>query len=372
MSIDAINSTGIQGFNGANGYLASLFGASRGRGLASLASISAQGFTSSSIRPSSGPEPAPTAFGQRSRLSEAFISTAYQRSRDGDEAFFSSKLGELTAQEQQEISELSARDQEVRTHELAHIAAAGSLTLGGASYDFTTGPDGKRYAVGGSVVIDTTPGQTPQETLAKAQQMRAAALAPSQPSAQDRAIATMASKLEMQAQQELASLASEDVDGVVDPGDSFETGISTAPIDSEDDATDKTGGGSTTPIIDTGDFSDTDDTGDFADETGVIFARGSANSAFNRAEFPGRGNAYGLFKNDKNANAMANAAHGFAFGFDTSATTDPVDGSGDIITDPAEGDSTPLGGGTDASVKDGTGTSDPYAVLTGGELDLVG
>jgi len=107
-------------------------------------------------------------------------------------------------EEQAETAKLRKRDQEVRTHEQAHIAAAGGLAKGGATFSFQRGPDGKQYAVGGEVNIDTSPvSGNPEATIQKAKQIRAAALAPADPSAQDRAVAASATALEAQAQQEL-------------------------------------------------------------------------------------------------------------------------------------------------------------------------
>ena len=107
-------------------------------------------------------------------------------------------------EEQAEIEKLRKRDQEVRTHEQAHIAAAGGLAKGGATFSVQRGPDGKGYAVGGEVNIDTSPiAGNPEATIRKAQQIRTAALAPADPSAQDRAVAASASGLEAQARQEL-------------------------------------------------------------------------------------------------------------------------------------------------------------------------
>lgn len=106
-------------------------------------------------------------------------------------------------QEKKVVEELKARDREVRSHEQAHVAAAGGLAQGGPSYTYQYGPDGRAYAIGGEVNIDTSPGRTPEETIDKARQIRAAALAPSDPSDQDRAVAAAAAQLEAQARQEL-------------------------------------------------------------------------------------------------------------------------------------------------------------------------
>ena len=67
------------------------------------------------------------------------------------------------------------------------------------------GPDGKNYAVGGEVSIDVSRvNGDPQATLAKARTIRAAALAPAQPSSQDFAVAAKAGQLEAEARAELA------------------------------------------------------------------------------------------------------------------------------------------------------------------------
>ncbi|RMD64917.1 MAG: hypothetical protein D6824_03380, partial [Planctomycetota bacterium] len=72
---------------------------------------------------------------------------------------------ELSDEEQQQLEELRARDAEVRAHEAAHLSAAGGLAKGGPSFETQVGPDGKAYAVGGEVSVDTSPGATPEETI---------------------------------------------------------------------------------------------------------------------------------------------------------------------------------------------------------------
>ncbi len=109
----------------------------------------------------------------------------------------------LTPEQKDVVSKLSARDTAVRAHEAAHQAAAGGLA-GGASFTYETGPDGKRYAVGGEVPVALRSGRTPQETIANAQTVRSAALAPADPSAQDLAVAAQASQMEAQARQQIA------------------------------------------------------------------------------------------------------------------------------------------------------------------------
>ena len=118
----------------------------------------------------------------------------------------SSSDKQLTEEEQKQIDELKARDREVKTHEQAHIAAGGSYVKGGATYDYQTGPDGKQYAVGGSVNIDTSPVDgDPEATIAKAQVVIKAALAPAEPSGQDQKVASAARQMMSEARKELTS-----------------------------------------------------------------------------------------------------------------------------------------------------------------------
>ena len=110
----------------------------------------------------------------------------------------------LTEEEQKQVDELKARDAEVKAHEQAHIAAGGSYVRGGASYDYQTGPDGKKYAVGGEVSIDTSPVEgDPQATIYKAQVILKAALAPAEPSRQDKSVASQARQMMASARKEL-------------------------------------------------------------------------------------------------------------------------------------------------------------------------
>jgi len=103
-----------------------------------------------------------------------------------------------------QLGKLRARDTKVRQHEAAHLAAAGGLATSGASFTYQKGPDGVNYAVGGEVGIDVSPGRTPQDTIERAKTIKAAALAPADPSGPDLAVAAKAQQLEQQARGELA------------------------------------------------------------------------------------------------------------------------------------------------------------------------
>lgn len=98
-------------------------------------------------------------------------------------------------QDQQQIQELRGRDAEVKAHEQAH-AAAGGQYAGSPTYEFKRGPDGNNYAVGGEVSIDASAvGGDPRATIDKMRQVRSAALAPANPSSQDRSVAAQAAQL---------------------------------------------------------------------------------------------------------------------------------------------------------------------------------
>lgn len=110
----------------------------------------------------------------------------------------------LDASAQRELEYLKSTDRAVRAHEQAHLNAAGSLASGPATYVLKRGPDGSNYAIAGEVPLQMKKGQTPEETLALARRIQAAALAPAQPSADDRAIAAAAAQMAVEAAAELA------------------------------------------------------------------------------------------------------------------------------------------------------------------------
>ncbi len=112
--------------------------------------------------------------------------------------------------ERQRVQELVARDREVRNHERAHSAVGGQYA-GAPRYTFERGPDGINYAVGGEVAISTGPvSGDPEATIQKAQIIRRAALAPTEPSMQDRSVAAQAVQLEAQAKVELQNLQAQE------------------------------------------------------------------------------------------------------------------------------------------------------------------
>ncbi|WP_437881918.1 putative metalloprotease CJM1_0395 family protein [Pseudomonas sp. LRF_L74] len=170
--------------------------------------------------------PQPYAWAAPTPASESIPApTASQRSADADDSTSRDGQGGATnspgqlasraekAQQQadlQELSELAKRDREVRAHEQAH-AAVGGAHAGSPSYTYTRGPNGKAYATAGEVGIDVgAVNGDPQATIRKMEVVQRAALAPAEPSAQDRRVAAQAQARSLEAQGELAKVQREE------------------------------------------------------------------------------------------------------------------------------------------------------------------
>lgn len=132
------------------------------------------------------------------------------------------------AADRQEVQELKDRDREVRAHEQAH-AAVGGQYAGSPSYEFETGPDGQRYAVGGEVSIDISEESSPEDTVRKMEQVRAAALAPNEPSPQDFRVASEATQKAAEARAEVARESTESAQQAVSSGFSSVSGEEAQP-----------------------------------------------------------------------------------------------------------------------------------------------
>ncbi len=108
----------------------------------------------------------------------------------------------LEQSEQRILEELRATDRRVRAHEMAHKVAGGPYA-GPPQFKFVRGPDGRLYAVAGEVKIDTSEEKNPEDTIRKMRQVIRAALAPADPSPQDRRVAAEAAQKLRKAQMEL-------------------------------------------------------------------------------------------------------------------------------------------------------------------------
>ncbi len=146
--------------------------------------------------------------GQSSSNKQKSGGSVEQNERNQQDQSINSLLVDEAARKQ--IESLKQRDREVRAHEAAHLAAAGQYATSGARYTYQRGPDGRNYAVGGSVGIDVSAEADPELTIRKADQIKRAALAPAEPSAQDRSVAASAVSLKQQAQKELVQIKAEE------------------------------------------------------------------------------------------------------------------------------------------------------------------
>lgn len=125
----------------------------------------------------------------------------------------------LDPAEEKQVDKLKQRDREVRAHEQAH-ARVGGAYAGAPSYTFQQGPDGKRYAIGGEVQIDTSTERTPEATIRKMQVVIRAATAPAEPSSQDLKVAQQARAQLSEAQAQLRQQKAEELTGGDDSANS--------------------------------------------------------------------------------------------------------------------------------------------------------
>ncbi len=140
---------------------------------------------------------------------------------------------ELTMQQVQQVRELQSIDRNVKAHEAAHQAAGGGLA-GAASFSYTRGPDNQMYATAGEVPIRMQKGRTPEETIANARQVVAAAMAPADPSPQDYRVAANALKMEFEARAEATKLKAQEAQEKKEENEENEENLDTNNQDSKD------------------------------------------------------------------------------------------------------------------------------------------
>jgi len=161
-----------------------------------------------------------TESGKKSRQHDQHDRSSDQDSAGGKSASSSKTTQQLNSEERAEVQRLSQRDREVRAHEAAHKAVAGRYARGAAEFEYERGPDGRQYAVGGEVSIDVSRPNDASVALQKALLIQRAALAPAQPSAQDRAVAAEAAQMAVQARKDLQAEKAEDGQATDDASDS--------------------------------------------------------------------------------------------------------------------------------------------------------
>lgn len=142
------------------------------------------------------------------RISNSADSSVRRETGDEDQA---KVANDQRQQENKILQQLRERDREVRAHEAAHVAAGRPYIRGGPSYVFQRGPDGRSYAIGGNVHLDTSEvAKNPKATLDKAETVQRAALAPIEPSPQDMRVAANAAQMAAQARIEIAVMRREE------------------------------------------------------------------------------------------------------------------------------------------------------------------
>ncbi|MDN5089266.1 putative metalloprotease CJM1_0395 family protein [Aliarcobacter butzleri] len=92
---------------------------------------------------------------------------------------------------QRVLNKFKNKDNEVKTHEQTH--ASGTTTTSAINYNYQVGPDGKLYAIGGSVRFDTSIPKDPQSAKVKMDQLQSASSSVSSLSGADASIAQTAS-----------------------------------------------------------------------------------------------------------------------------------------------------------------------------------
>ncbi len=159
-----------------------------------------------------------TIFGQYNNINKEQITNQYEENNQNQDKIEQKsnkeqKLpGELTEEEKKEVEELKKRDREVRAHEMAHLMAAQGIAISGPHYEYKRGPDGVMYAVGGDVKIDVSEVRgNPEATIRKAEKVERAALAPRDPSPQDRKVANEARMMKNKARMELMKKKQEEM-----------------------------------------------------------------------------------------------------------------------------------------------------------------
>ena len=118
-----------------------------------------------------------------------------QSGENGETAAYGQDAGRLSRAEEAQLDKLEQRDAQVKAHEQAHVMAAGGQA-GMPSYTYQTGPDGRRYAIGGAVNISIISNGDDQASLSQARTAERAALVNGEASSADMNTAQTAREVE--------------------------------------------------------------------------------------------------------------------------------------------------------------------------------
>lgn len=141
-------------------------------------------------------------FNQKSDIIELSPTAREKLAQENEEK--STNDPKLSKEEQKEVKELERIDRQVKSRELTHRAVAGNYARGSVSFDYVTGPDGKKYAKEGHINIDSRPvPNNPEATIRKARAIRSVELSTTNTSPQNRTVSAEISKIEREARTEL-------------------------------------------------------------------------------------------------------------------------------------------------------------------------
>ncbi|WP_445682072.1 putative metalloprotease CJM1_0395 family protein [Radicibacter daui] len=149
---------------------------------------------------------------------------------------------QMDSGEKAQLAELRARDASVRKEEQTHAATAG-VYAGSPQYKFERGPDGRQYAVEGSVSVKISAAtlSSPEKAAAALKTIQDAALSPENPSAGDLSVFTQARAAEAsnryKQSQALAQKGAAASDGSADGGTAAEDTAGSDGTDQTDSST---------------------------------------------------------------------------------------------------------------------------------------
>ncbi|GEM_PF-1192459 len=208
---DPVSQTALDPANLIQGLLQASLSAATAVHLASIQSASSQPQGANAPKPDTS-EPDQDKSESTPAQPEGGASTGTSASTPAQTSSTPEDSQELTEEEQKVVDDLKATDQEIKAHEQAH-ATVGGPYAGQPQYEYTTGPDGKRYAIGGEVPIDVSPiANNPDATIRKMDIVIRAALAPAEPSSQDKQVAQSARQIRLQAQIEKRELQEQSIE----------------------------------------------------------------------------------------------------------------------------------------------------------------
>ena len=141
-------------------------------------------------------EQEPPLYGEDARLRQPGREALVKQFGPGDPV----SEANMSTEDKALLDRLRARDSMVRGHENAHVTAAGGQASGPVQYTYQTGPDGRQYAIGGSVNIAVVSSPADDDQAARqADTARRAAEAGGQTSLRDMQVSMRAAELSTRA-----------------------------------------------------------------------------------------------------------------------------------------------------------------------------